>query len=47
MIKGEPPQSPDDDEPEDKGSKPASVAAIPKTRKKRPDGPGDPEPEPA
>ncbi len=46
VIKGEPPQSPDDDEPEDTGSKPASVTAIPKTRKKRPDGSSDPEPEP-
>ena len=47
VINGDPPQAPEDDQPEDEGNAPASVAAIPKTRKKKPGGSGDPEPEPA
>lgn len=48
VVNGDPPSKPDDDEPEDTGSAPASVTAIPKTRKKRPpSGSDDPEPEPA
>jgi cell division protease FtsH len=48
VIRGEPPQAPEDDEPEDTGSAP-SVTAIPKAKKKRPadETGGGPEPEPA
>ena len=47
VMRGEPPQAPEDDEPEDTGSAP-SVAAIPKAKKKKlDDGPaGEAEPEP-
>ncbi|MFK7876225.1 MAG: ATP-dependent zinc metalloprotease FtsH [Paracoccaceae bacterium] len=44
VMKGEPPQSPGDDEPEDSGSAP-SITAIPKAKKKKPGTPpGEPEP---